>query len=827
MKEMLDVYSKTLAQSTDGHVYLDKVVLLQTHNRLDFYKTNTDVSKCDLRIETEVKDDGMHKKNVIIHNNAYTNGFFSADTLTVSQSYMDKFANLKNPEAFVGKKTFVRILSGGSDYYGNSLIDAPEEFARTQVHETGHYLLGLFDEYMNANGKSWNTYNFGVMDWQADDIELSKRIADYKYVTSSTPKANQTYHWYVLGGSTEDTVADLLTRGDNNYDSSKNSFYYYHELPESGVFENTGKYEEYGRYKITYTKSETKDRNAEYSFAGLNKWDYLSAELSKEDLLASDDVFSSATLSYNALTEEISSYGYDSYSEMALIALDGYTYSVWARGTDDESFIKYETINAAGMLITKSPVAPNEIAEVRILAEKDGKAYYNVYYLDRSDLTDVGYLYTSVDNTVKAYVMGDDETSYTFIADNNSYTNGEYVSVNQATSISVDSDSAIDSGEIYSVASYRAEIDYTTLSWFCYRFGEWIQLPTALTQEENMNIGARADIDGEGLYVLMAKKAPVSDEAYAAENISYKQATDRDAIVTLSFTDKNANSRYYNVYYSNAEFTDKNADGVLVRSYGADSTELILDLVERGRSVYAAIEIVLEDGTRAPLSELIRLEAGEADSDGDGIPDWYCDKYGLWPKNGETKDIANSDDDGDGLTNLEEYKGGSDPTNPNDPAHTTNVPVTGITTSVSSVVLATGGTATVTATVTPDNATNKDVVWTSENPGIASVSVTDGICTITGMFVGKTKVYAVTSDGGYSAAIEVEVLDSSAPQRAGDLNRDGEINASDAVLLAQYLASWEIMIDEFGADCDGNGHISAADAVLLAQYLAGWNVGLG
>ena len=51
--------------------------------------------------------------------------------------------------------------------------------------------------------------------------------------------------------------------------------------------------------------------------------------------------------------------------------------------------------------------------------------------------------------------------------------------------------------------------------------------------------------------------------------------------------------------------------------------------------------------------------AGEADRDGDGIPDWYMNQYRLWPKDGT--DISGNDPDGDGLTNLEEYLGGTDP----------------------------------------------------------------------------------------------------------------------------------------------------------------------
>ena len=61
----------------------------------------------------------------------------------------------------------------------------------------------------------------------------------------------------------------------------------------------------------------------------------------------------------------------------------------------------------------------------------------------------------------------------------------------------------------------------------------------------------------------------------------------------------------------------------------------------------------------------------------------------------------------------------------------------------------------------------------------------------------------------------------------GDVNGDNTINVSDAVLLAQKLASWDIEINETAADCNGDGVLDIKDAVRLARYLAGWDVVLG
>ena len=86
----------------------------------------------------------------------------------------------------------------------------------------------------------------------------------------------------------------------------------------------------------------------------------------------------------------------------------------------------------------------------------------------------------------------------------------------------------------------------------------------------------------------------------------------------------------------------------------------------------------------------------------------------------------------------------------------TTVPVTGISLNESSVRLTEiGETTTLIPTITPSNATNKAVIWTSSDPNIASVN-SNGV--VTAVNDGYATVTVKTVDGGYSATCNVRVF---------------------------------------------------------------------
>jgi len=82
------------------------------------------------------------------------------------------------------------------------------------------------------------------------------------------------------------------------------------------------------------------------------------------------------------------------------------------------------------------------------------------------------------------------------------------------------------------------------------------------------------------------------------------------------------------------------------------------------------------------------------------------------------------------------------------------ISVTGVGLSSQNVTIEIGQTATITATVTPANADNKAVNWTSSNPAIASVSASGQITALT---AGNATVTVTTADGSFTASASITV----------------------------------------------------------------------
>ena len=95
---------------------------------------------------------------------------------------------------------------------------------------------------------------------------------------------------------------------------------------------------------------------------------------------------------------------------------------------------------------------------------------------------------------------------------------------------------------------------------------------------------------------------------------------------------------------------------------------------------------------------------------------------------------------------------------------TATVPVTGVTLDPTSLTLDVNQTAPLTATITPNDATNQNVTWTSDNPSVATVS--GGV--VTAVAPGEATITATTQDGGFAATCTVTVNKPVVPPQPSD-----------------------------------------------------------
>lgn len=91
-----------------------------------------------------------------------------------------------------------------------------------------------------------------------------------------------------------------------------------------------------------------------------------------------------------------------------------------------------------------------------------------------------------------------------------------------------------------------------------------------------------------------------------------------------------------------------------------------------------------------------------------------------------------------------------------DTVQAANIPATGVTVTPSTAEIAVDGTATLVATVTPNNATNKAVTWSSDAEGVATVS-SSGV--VTGVSAGTATITATTQSGSFTDTCSVTVTE--------------------------------------------------------------------
>ncbi|MGO4109833.1 S-layer homology domain-containing protein [Paenibacillus sp. YAF4_2] len=182
-------------------------------------------------------------------------------------------------------------------------------------------------------------------------------------------------------------------------------------------------------------------------------------------------------------------------------------------------------------------------------------------------------------------------------------------------------------------------------------------------------------------------------------------------------------------------------------SYEVTSTEQITDLADgiyearawtKSKGGQQAAEMIVNEGQ--PSEQKVNIPTGESS--------WaYLKISGIEVRDGKVSIGFHSKDLGDhwiGVDDVELVKTGELP----------NVSVTGVTLNKNEISLNVGGTETLTVTVSPANATNKQVTWTSNNTAVATV---DASGKVTAIGIGTANITAATTDGSKVASAVVTV----------------------------------------------------------------------
>jgi len=145
------------------------------------------------------------------------------------------------------------------------------------------------------------------------------------------------------------------------------------------------------------------------------------------------------------------------------------------------------------------------------------------------------------------------------------------------------------------------------------------------------------------------------------------------------------------------------------------------------------------------------------------------------------------------------------------------VAVSGVTLNKSILPLMAGGTETLTATVTPDDAANKAVTWSSNNAAVATVN--NG--TVTAIAAGSATITVTTVDGNKTAACEVTVspvtvesIAITTPPTQITYGIGEPLNLADLVVTATYNNSTSGTVPVTGANITGYNAATAGTQTL-------------
>lgn len=146
---------------------------------------------------------------------------------------------------------------------------------------------------------------------------------------------------------------------------------------------------------------------------------------------------------------------------------------------------------------------------------------------------------------------------------------------------------------------------------------------------------------------------------------------------------------------------------------------------------------------------------------------------------------------------------------------TVTVPVTGINIADVSSTVNAGSTAQLAYTITPSDATNKTVTWSSSNPSVATINATTGV--ITPVAAGGAEITATTADGSFTDTCFVIVTNNLKPLKIKINTESGKYPGFATV----FYKSTGSLITYPGCPVDGSGIITCDVPVSFGNYKIG------
>jgi uncharacterized protein YjdB len=285
---------------------------------------------------------------------------------------------------------------------------------------------------------------------------------------------------------------------------------------------------------------------------------------------------------------------------------------------------------------------------------------------------------------------------------------------------------------------------------------------------------------------------PVVEVASISLNQSSLEMTvGETATLTVTITPENATNK--NISWSSSEIGIVTVENGRVTAHSAGTAVIIVSTEDGGKTATCSInvkdKIVPVTGIKLNKDTVELIEGESAVLTATVIPEEATNKEVRWFSNDESIAIVDegkitAKKAGSTIISVSTVDGGYK-AECKVTIKEKLYPVTGIYFDKTSLEMTEGDTANLTATITPENATNKNVIWSSSNTEVAKVE--NG--KITAIKEGTATITATSEDGGYKATCQVTVKANLIPVTGININRtDIELTEGDVTVLTATIS---------------------------------------